>query len=687
MRVLRGGVSRWAWALTGLAVLALPLQRLRGVFPTEGFFHSDIAFLPALFHDVAGPGSISSWGLPEAPYFLPDWPLYFVAWLAMPTYTSAMALHGFLQIGLLALVWWGVARYLSPSPALATTIGLSILVLAALHGQVPADYMGVSFAHFGTFIMALGGLWAYFHARFSLRSPRLSLIVLGLITTGAVASDRLFIPMFIAPILAIELASIGRRMLGAGPDRHLVYIRGNSEDHGDATSMVAPLRTSLFVVLALGAGLVFGYGFQRLLVRSSGNYAVGRHADVAARVRFRHVAESFTTLLADWPLYSFISMGAGLVGVGVWLIRRRHTPTVVFGVWFALACVFTLVAEFATASAGWRFHQFIYHVPVLAVGLWLMPLLERVRATPVLAPAALSVSALAWGLWPVTDLGWRHTPEEVICLDQVLAASGSRNGIGNYAASRLAVVHSTHWLTVGTRNSFMAPEQDVHSRQWGRSSADFAIVYPTIFGQMPVPVIRSLSSNPGTDTRCGRWRILDFGPDGIDLDRLSRPGGRAEIKGCWFAPDDPTPSPVALTPPVGQQVPCQLGVPADAVTPELGDYVAAGSRYFVEPGSYRLTAEIDGSFKPIGNFEVVAWNANNGDLLRIESAPLTIFSPGIQPQPTPTSQVVIPTGEPTVVAVEIEVTAQDPEVSLEPRILFRGGENLILDRVTIERIG
>jgi hypothetical protein len=660
--------------LTGalmLIVAATPMQRLRGSFPTEMYFHSDIAFLPALFRDVAGRGSLSSWGLPEAPYFVPDWPLYLVAWSLTPTYSSGLALFALFQIGLLAFLWLGLMKHLSRDPLVATVLGVGALVGAGLAGRVPADYASVSFAHFGTFLLTVGGLVLFYRYHFG---PPMSSVeawpqdrperplahdqrrrLLGAIFVLAclgTASDRLFVAWWVVPVVGIEMLSVLGHFAGR--------LSSRARDIANPTLPCGSWRLAATAVAGTAGGLLV----HDALVRSSGNYGIRLRTDLTVQERLRSLVKIFIRpeLSELWPLFS-IAVAAAAVG-WIWMSwsRRAHKPTVVFVLWFSFATVATLTAEALTMQPGWRFHQFMYHVPILMIGAWLPGLVRRCVLTPSRLAVVASLSLFSWGALPISDLSLSHTPDEVSCLDEVLARSGSRVGIGNYAVSRLAVVHSTFDLDVGTRNSWMAPEEDVHSRAWARTSADFAILHPTIFGTMPENTIRSLSANDPTETVCGHWRVLDFGPGGIDLDRLTKLGASAYAPGCWYTNSIGTPDPrPASSGLVGNT--CALRVNPAEVDQGAGQYIGHGSRYEVTPGSYQLSALLSEGEAAAGTFEVAIWEANTGTLHAVHSAPLS------NPRLT------------------IEVSDTDPELSLEPRILYQGGTPLVLEGLTISRTG
>ncbi|MDH3683349.1 MAG: hypothetical protein OEV40_25800, partial [Acidimicrobiia bacterium] len=469
-----------------------------------------------------------------------------------------------------------------------------------------------------------------------------------LLVALSTASDRLFLAWFVGPILAIEALLLVRRLLPAAARRRLL-----------PTTLPAG---SGRIVAATAAGALGGILLHGLVTRPSGNYRPDLSPDVALTTRARRLLDVFSRseLTTYWPYYSLACLAAALVLVVLWW-RRRHDPSwFLFGLWFGLGGLAALFAQFLTAGPGWRFHQFLYHVPILMVGVWLPQLLGRVRLSAAPVAVAGSVAVVAAGALPVDELSTEHVPPGVTCLDRTIAASGSRVGVGKYAVSRLAVVYSEHELDVGTRNTWMAPEEDVHSRAWARDSADFAILRPTIFGTIPERTLRSLAERAPVEVACGTWRVLDFGPGGLDLGRLAPVGGRAETPGCWYTGSIGVADPPGVDGQPGRS--CSLRVEPDQTDPDVGTYVGFGSYYAVDPGRYQLTADLGPGPVPDGVFEVAVWDANSGELQAVETASLSEL------------------------AIVIDTATPDRELSLEGRILYRGGAPLVLERLAIERI-
>ncbi|TFW22237.1 hypothetical protein, partial [Duganella callida] len=93
-----------------LAIAAMTTLYLQQAIDPMLFFNSDAQYLPALYADLVEQGGrLRQWYLTPAPYFLPDWPLYFAArWL------SGDAFHAWaLVMAAQALALWGLAALLA----------------------------------------------------------------------------------------------------------------------------------------------------------------------------------------------------------------------------------------------------------------------------------------------------------------------------------------------------------------------------------------------------------------------------------------------------------------------------------------------------------------------------------------------------------------------------------------------
>lgn len=156
------------------------------------FFNADASYLAALYYDLFECGGrLSAWFLTPAPYFFPDWPLYFgLRWVSgavYPALAGVMALQALLLWGLSALL---LRRFTSTANALAAALGTVLICLPALHGIFPYTY-----------VMLAGA--ALLLPLLNQPATRGQLAALLALTTLMVLSDRLYLLQFVLPALAL----------------------------------------------------------------------------------------------------------------------------------------------------------------------------------------------------------------------------------------------------------------------------------------------------------------------------------------------------------------------------------------------------------------------------------------------------------------------------------------------------
>ena len=100
--------------------------------------NSDLLYLPALFADVlSGGGRIADWYLTPAPYFFPDYPIYFGAYAAGWDTYSRIVLFSVAQTMLVFAAVWLLAKQVEAPAAfiLAVTVTIALVWLALNAGE------------------------------------------------------------------------------------------------------------------------------------------------------------------------------------------------------------------------------------------------------------------------------------------------------------------------------------------------------------------------------------------------------------------------------------------------------------------------------------------------------------------------------------------------------------------------
>ncbi|MRW85300.1 hypothetical protein GJ698_14540 [Pseudoduganella sp. FT26W] len=476
-----------------LAVGAMTVIYLQQAVDPLMFFNSDALYLPALYHDVlVRGGHLNQWYLTPAPYFFPDWLLYFGArGVAGDTYHALAVL-----MAVQALALWGLllllVRRQAPllQAAAAATAATAMVCFAASRAGYPYAYVMLGSYHFGTFLMVLAGL---------LLVLRRSVPGLALLVAATVLSDRLYALQFVLPALGM-----------------LLLLRKDF-----------PQWRRL--CLAMLAGCVAGVLLYKLklLVPNSASMP-WKLAPAFAAVRVQELLDVFSALRGPcaplaWyvALYYLLllSLAPGtLLGRGRWRLAR---PEAAWLGMFNLSATAGLLLVMALSSAPATTR---YLIPMFVLPLVLGPVLlfASWRARQ---PALLELSqSLLLGLAAVAGAGMAHTistggalkqeyyPAPVACIDRVLAQYDLQHGFGGY--------WDAGWLAMNShRQPSVAPvKPDLQRLNWITSMAnfrdryDFALAAPQASdGDRPSQsTVVALNGAPLAVVGCGPLNVLVY---------------------------------------------------------------------------------------------------------------------------------------------------------------------------------
>jgi len=144
-------------ALLSVSMAAVVVSYLAGHVVQANLFNADALYLPTLMADLlGGGGALRDWYLTPAPYFFPDMPMFALAYLLGPDAYSQILIFACLQIALLALLLYVLARQLAPRGALAVAGTACIgLMWAALNAGDPFVLLLASAHHYGIFLSSV----------------------------------------------------------------------------------------------------------------------------------------------------------------------------------------------------------------------------------------------------------------------------------------------------------------------------------------------------------------------------------------------------------------------------------------------------------------------------------------------------------------------------------------------------
>ncbi|WP_166106389.1 hypothetical protein [Duganella aceris] len=498
--------SALAVLLALLGVAGMTVVYLQLAVDTEFFFSSDALYLPTLYDNVIEQGGrLKRWYLTPAPYFFPDWPLYFgLRWLAGTTFHAMAAL-----MAVQALALWGLAallarRAMAWTPALAgATLATVAVCAAAAGGAFPYAYVMLGSYHFGTFLLVLAGLLMLLPLLAERPVTRGAQAGLALLVAVTVLSDRLYGLQFVLPSLGL-----------------LVLMRAR----------VPHWRRLCAALLAGCVAGVLLYKFK-LLVPNSVSMP-WKLAPARLGVNLGDLLAMFDTLRAQCaPLAWYCALYYALLltlAPGTLLNRGRWRLAGLEAAWLGMFSLcgtagLLLVMAISSAPATTR-----YLIPAALLPLVLGPLLlaaQWPRRAAAHGYLPLTLAALL-ALWPLAGkvaasgpLRQAYYPETVACVDRVLALYSLQHGYGGYWDAGWLAMHSRQRPTVAPVKADLAPLKWITTLDNFRDNYDFALVAADAAdGERPQPsLVTARSGAPQAAVTCGPLQVLAYPSGGLRL--------------------------------------------------------------------------------------------------------------------------------------------------------------------------
>lgn len=495
--------------LAALAATAcLTLVYLKQAINPGLFFNSDALYLPALYYDLFERGGhLRQWFLTPAPYFLPDWPLYFG--LRALSGSVYHALGGVMAVQALAL--WALAalllrRLVGGANAMAgAALALAAVCWGAVHDTYPYTYIMLATYHFGTFLMVLLSLLLLL-PRLSQPgpAPRASLAWLALLAAATTLSDRLYLAQFAAP--ALLLLWLHRRRLPAWRPLCLALALG----------CVGGLLLSRWRWLLPNAAHIP----WALSLRQAG----ANLRDIGAIVEAARLQNPFLTLFVVGYYAGLLAMAPGtLLGKG-W---RWSNPVLAWLALFNLASAGATIAAMAISSVGPtpRYLIPVFVLPVLLAPAMLQGWLARVRPAPARAwgPCGWALAALLM-CWPLLRMVAQsgpvlheYYPADIACADRVFEQYDLRHGVAGYWDASWVAMNSRRKPTIAPIEENLRVQKWITTADNFRGRYDFALVAPGAdeVAKPHAALLIEGSGAPLTSVVCGTLKILVYPQDAL----------------------------------------------------------------------------------------------------------------------------------------------------------------------------
>ena len=215
------------WILSLLLIVLFSLLVFATLTPQQVsvYINSDTLYLPSIFRDIFIDSSgLKGWNLNAAPNFFPDFLIYSAINFVFTDFRVAALIYSLLQILIIALLFNAILKALSKDVGYAhLTVTNLLLLLFPLSALISGDFIftfyiySISY-HTGAFIMAMVSLLITLRALNM--QGKWNLMLLAISVFLGVFNDKLFIPAFVFPLVAVipylfdnEKRAIARQLL------------------------------------------------------------------------------------------------------------------------------------------------------------------------------------------------------------------------------------------------------------------------------------------------------------------------------------------------------------------------------------------------------------------------------------------------------------------------------------------
>jgi hypothetical protein len=486
----------------------------------QGLFNSDALYLPALFSDIfTRGGHIRDWFLTPAPYFFPDFPMFYLAYLIGSSVYSQIITFALIQIVLSFFAIWYLMRVIgvthSLSIAAATT---SILTWFALSAREPFSLTLNSAFHYGAFLSAvvLSALWIQFYSGAKVMRKGRLLFLMIIISYLTSLSDNLFLVQAIAPLVATHmLCTAARREFS--------------------------IKNTIFLASVVIFG-VLGSASYKLIVENPVRYPM--HIGIKkillnAQEVYRLIGAEITQNMALFLILLFY-MGIVIYSV-IEIIRRKDGNyklnwLAVFSFISFCATIFTvMIVENLPVTLRYFIPTFIWPlIVVLAfLGNWLRDRSFYIATTVSL----LTVTTMSWQSYHFylnNKISKEYYPEQIACIDRALAEYNHNNGVTQYWDAKYLIMFSKTKANFAQYYENMNEMHWITSRKYFKENYDFAITSEAAVSPHKISsdALIRINGAPTTVKVCGHRSVFIYGKDKLRLRKIVAVGDSYTWQGC-----------------------------------------------------------------------------------------------------------------------------------------------------------
>ena len=513
-----------------LVILCFILYYYAG-YPAQFYqFNSDGLYLAGLFRDILTKGgSISDWYLPpDAPYFFPDYLIYFIAWISASKAHTHLLIYSVLQFCLTCCSIWVLARVTSKQARLVqATIITSILIWLSVSSINFFWHITFPLYHFSIIIIIpfFIGSWIHYincQKTYCKIGTGLLLCAVSLLTT---LSDKLFLSQILAPLIATVLIfSIIEKKV--------------------AIRQVVMIACLLFMAC-------LGYVLHSMIISSA------RPLDISVTDSILRLQNLCTIIFetinqSALSVTTFVIVIVSCIGFlfAIFrslyrLLRQSHMEQYekqrIFFVFFSFLSICSSVCAIAFIAGvpfvSNRHVLNIFYLPVIVTGIYYLPLLKTHSWT--IGNLLMLIITGLFGLQTFryiasgnTHSGGNAYMGEQNCIDAALKEAEVYRGIGPYWNVRPTEHFSELDLDIAQFNLQLQAHHWLTSKRFFTDYYDFALYLTSDLQTDGNDHIQRINGKPSKEVICGPLTLLIYGKNKLRINKFIEAGNSFEWKAC-----------------------------------------------------------------------------------------------------------------------------------------------------------
>lgn len=488
------------------------------------FFLSDSLYLPTLFEDIfANGGKINDWYLTPSPYFFPDYPAFFFAYLIGNSPQSQMIAFALIQASLVLVAVFLISKETTKKSSsnftIATTI-LIILIWFALSAGEPFVFILLSTYHYGAFLSAilLIALWLKYHENDSgsIKSQYFILTLIGVFTFSTTLSDNLFLVQFVAPLIATHLLiSILDREFSFKKTLKLFFIA--------LCSLLGSISYNW--TIANQTRYPTRIGIDNLSQNLKGTYELFYAAVVG-----NSVFGIIFLLYLGVVLHSFILLLRG---------DKEHYKLSWLAIFSFLSLCATLSITLVVTNLQITGRYLIptFSWPIIVVLIFINNRFRDRFALITMLISILALSAMSWSSYKLIQsngIKEKYYPGDMACIDDILEKENVRNGIAQYWDAKHIQNLSRLKLNIAQHFEDLSEMHWITSKKYFKPTYDFAIIteaaHPPF--KLSLEALTRLNGKPKLIKACGSRTVYVYGKDQMRVRNFVNVGDNYTWKAC-----------------------------------------------------------------------------------------------------------------------------------------------------------